>query len=211
MLALWEVGIRNVLVTFGVEVSDYLLNFIIKLNPKKIIIAFNNDVDNGNVGNESAEKARAKICQFFDLHQVEVKLPVSKDLNKMLIDDGPDSILDWYNNTHKKSVSVVANINKNEEYDVYIGRDKKKEMHYGNPFDFQNGIGAVKVKTREEAIQNYEDWLRGDPAWHTVEPERRQWILDNLCSLEGKRLGCFCKPKACHGDVLIKLLHEQCK
>lgn len=24
-----------------------------------------------------------------------------------------------------------------------------------------------------------------------------------LSQLDGKRLGCFCKPKSCHGDVIV--------
>ncbi len=27
-------------------------------------------------------------------------------------------------------------------------------------------------------------------------------------SLAGKRLGCFCKPQACHGDVLADFLNS---
>ena len=26
--------------------------------------------------------------------------------------------------------------------------------------------------------------------------------------LKGKTLGCFCKPKSCHGDVLVELANE---
>jgi hypothetical protein len=28
--------------------------------------------------------------------------------------------------------------------------------------------------------------------------------MQDLHELKDKRLGCFCKPKACHGDVLKK-------
>ena len=30
-------------------------------------------------------------------------------------------------------------------------------------------------------------------------------LLAQLHTLKGKRLACWCKPKACHGDVLAKL------
>ena len=30
--------------------------------------------------------------------------------------------------------------------------------------------------------------------------------IDDLLSLDGKRLGCYCKPKPCHGDVLVELV-----
>lgn len=31
-------------------------------------------------------------------------------------------------------------------------------------------------------------------------------LVAELPSLKGKRLGCWCKPMACHGDVLVDLL-----
>jgi hypothetical protein len=31
-------------------------------------------------------------------------------------------------------------------------------------------------------------------------------LLNDLHELEGKTLGCFCKPLACHGDVLKDLV-----
>jgi hypothetical protein len=33
--------------------------------------------------------------------------------------------------------------------------------------------------------------------------------MERLKELEGKALGCWCKPKSCHGDVLIKLIEEK--
>jgi hypothetical protein len=51
--------------------------------------------------------------------------------------------------------------------------------------------------TRERAIQMYEAWIRRNPKLIAALPE-----------LAGKRLGCHCKPLACHGDVLIRLLDE---
>lgn len=33
-------------------------------------------------------------------------------------------------------------------------------------------------------------------------------LMNDLHELEGKVLGCWCKPKACHGDVLVELVSE---
>ena len=77
---------------------------------------------------------------------------------------------------------------KKEPYDVYIGRPSK----WGNPFSHKTGTKAqFKVDTREQAILAYEDWLGKQPD-----------LLEALPELEGKILGCWCKPLACHGDVL---------
>ncbi len=73
---------------------------------------------------------------------------------------------------------------KKDKYDVYIGRPSK----WGNPFK----IG--KDGTREEVIQKYREWIMTQPELLAVLPE-----------LKNKVLGCWCKPKPCHGDVLAEL------
>ncbi|CAO77777.1 conserved hypothetical protein [Pseudomonas virus Yua] len=49
--------------------------------------------------------------------------------------------------------------------------------------------------SRAEAIARYRAWI-------VTQPE----LLAALPALRGKRLGCVCKPKACHGDVLVELI-----
>ena len=78
-----------------------------------------------------------------------------------------------------------------EEYDVYIGRGSK----WGNPFTHKDETKAeYRVSSREEAIEKYREWIMNQPE-----------LLKDLHELKGKTLGCFCKPKACHGDVLAYL------
>lgn len=93
-------------------------------------------------------------------------------------------------------------------YDVYIGREKNKIFHYGNPFShLPYTLGVIQVRTKESAVYCYREWLKGT-RFRDVEQERRAWILKNLEALRGKRLGCFCHPAVCHGDVLVELLEE---
>lgn len=81
-----------------------------------------------------------------------------------------------------------------EEYDVYIGRGSV----WGNPFSHLPETKALfKVDTRDEAVVSYKDYL-----WHQM--EEGFITRDMLRSLNGKRLGCFCKPQSCHGDVIVK-------
>ena len=91
---------------------------------------------------------------------------------------------------------------------VYIGRGSI----YGNPFTHLlvgQTRAAVQVATREDAVAEFESWLRGDPCWTEIEPERRLRILRELPLLpENSVLACYCKPKSCHGDVLVKLYYE---
>lgn len=84
---------------------------------------------------------------------------------------------------------------KKAKYDVYIGRPSR----WGNPYSHKDGtLAEFKVETREEAISKYEEWIRQRPE-----------LMASLHELEGKVLGCWCKPAACHGDVLIRLVEEQ--
>ena len=76
---------------------------------------------------------------------------------------------------------------KRDKYDVYIGRPSK----WGNPFE----IG--KDGTRKEVIEKYAAWIKTQPN-----------LLADLHELRGKNLGCWCSPRACHGDVLMKLANE---
>ena len=99
---------------------------------------------------------------------------------------------------------------KKESYDVYIGRssDKRSHEHFGNPFSDRPGTQALIVLgSREAAIEAFRKWLAGED-YLTLQPQQRKWILDNLHTLKNKTLGCFCKPKSCHGDVLIALLEK---
>ncbi len=84
---------------------------------------------------------------------------------------------------------------KKEPFDVYIGRPGP----WGNPFsDKPKSIAEVKVETREEAIACYEEMVRQDP----------QMIERIKKELKGKVLGCWCAPKACHGEVLARIANE---
>lgn len=84
--------------------------------------------------------------------------------------------------------TVVVN-KRTEAFDVYIGRGSI----FGNPFP----IG--KHRTREQAIQAYRTYF-----YKLIEdsPHFKAQIL----RLKGKRLGCYCKPKPCHGDVIVEYL-----
>lgn len=75
-----------------------------------------------------------------------------------------------------------------DRYDVYIGRPSK----WGNPFKIDAD------GTREGVIEKYRDWIMHQPQ-----------LLKDLQELNGKTLGCYCKPQACHGDVLVELLNEK--
>jgi hypothetical protein len=80
-----------------------------------------------------------------------------------------------------------------EDYDVLITR--RTIFGNNNPITFH--------RTRQEAIdRHFEDMARrllADPSFHEA-----------ILSLEGKRLGCVCKPMDCHGDLYVQYI-ETCR
>lgn len=82
-----------------------------------------------------------------------------------------------------------------ESYDVYIGRPSK----WGNPYSHKSDGTLAKyvVSTRKEAIEGYRNYILFGEGKH---------LMDDLHELKGKILGCWCKPKSCHGDILVELV-----
>jgi hypothetical protein len=89
--------------------------------------------------------------------------------------------------------SVVHNLH--DEFDVYIGRDMPEHgirgSKWGNPFIILDESDGE----RERVIDAYRDWIVAQPD-----------LMGSLEELRGKRLGCWCAPRHCHGDVLVELL-----
>ena len=90
-------------------------------------------------------------------------------------------------------------VNVSDPFDEYIGRRKGTNEHFGNPF--VEGLHG----NREQVIEMFRIWLNGT-GYLDIEPERKQWILANMHRLKDKRIGCHCKPLACHGDVYVEML-----
>lgn len=74
---------------------------------------------------------------------------------------------------------------------IYIGRGSI----FGNPFI----IG--KNGTREEVIEKYKHYFYKKIATD-------EGFKSRVLRLYGKTLGCFCKPLACHGDIIVEYLEN---
>lgn len=88
----------------------------------------------------------------------------------------------------KKMPTTVVHCKK-ESYDVYIGRPSI----FGNPYT----IG--KDGDREEVLVAYQVYFD-----KRIESDKE--FRDAVEQLKGKRLGCWCKPLACHGDIIAEYL-----
>jgi hypothetical protein len=98
----------------------------------------------------------------------------------------------WIPLTRTRAVNL-----RTEQHDVYIGRaGHGHDGFFGNPFR----LG--EHEPRGATIQRYREWFLARIA---SDPEFRKRVLE----LKGKRLGCFCKPHACHGGVMAQWIDEQ--
>jgi hypothetical protein len=87
---------------------------------------------------------------------------------------------------------VVLNARKVGHYlddTYYIGRPSK----FGNPF--RTGPDG----DRDEVIDKYEAYLLANPA--LIAAAKRE--------LRGLDLICWCAPKRCHGDILLRIANEK--
>jgi hypothetical protein len=90
-------------------------------------------------------------------------------------------------------ITTVRNKKNNEEFDVYIGRGTR----WGNPYEIGHGPGG---DSRETVIEKYRQHFETEIL---PDPDRRAALL----SLRGYRLGCFCAPLPCHGDIIAAYLN----
>lgn len=97
------------------------------------------------------------------------------------------------------SIAEVVNL-KNNSYDVYIGRvngivtDPPNKGCFGNPF-------TVKEYGRRESIERFVVYF-----YDRIEEDSK--FKDAVLTLRGKKLGCYCRPLECHGDVIVQWLNE---
>jgi len=90
----------------------------------------------------------------------------------------------------------IVNLNK-EPYDIYIGRGSK----WGCPYTIikdRPTLAKEVVDSKEEALSKYKEYVLNSPE-----------LMESLDELDGKILGCFCKPEPCHGDVLLELIAQK--
>lgn len=88
---------------------------------------------------------------------------------------------------------------------VYIGRRgivfvqkeryPKRNSIWANPYRVGRDGGRVEV------LNKYQKYLRS-------KLEASSSLREQLLSLKGKNLGCWCHPQPCHGDILLKLIEE---
>jgi hypothetical protein len=92
-------------------------------------------------------------------------------------------------------LTTLVNINKIDDYDVYIGRAGKGQSGYfGNPPEHKkDGVG------RDTIVERYRTYF-----YKRIAEDAE--FRSRVAALKGLRLGCFCFPLKCHGMVIIEHL-----
>ena len=79
----------------------------------------------------------------------------------------------------------------------------KGAVDVGRPSKFGSPLTIGRDGSREEVIQKFEAWLF--VADENSSPPMLITI-DDLHSLRGKDLVCWCAPEACHAQILMKYI-----
>lgn len=78
---------------------------------------------------------------------------------------------------------------------IYIGRNMSFYVNGAFASKWQNPY-TLKKYTIEESLKLYEKHVK------------ESGLINDIFELNGKVLGCWCKPDKCHGDVLQKILKK---
>lgn len=99
----------------------------------------------------------------------------------------------------------------NDKNNIYIGRagivfiknektgNKERFPKKSSPFYNPSKIG--KHGNRDQVIEKYKNYI-------LKKLEQSQELMNLLKSMKGKKLGCWCHPEKCHGDVLLELINK---
>lgn len=86
-----------------------------------------------------------------------------------------------------------------EEDFVFIGRPSI----FGNPYSHKEKSRAeYKTETRIEAIEMYKKHLDKNP--HLIDS-----LIKELQESNTNKIGCYCTPKRCHGEILIEFIENR--
>jgi hypothetical protein len=92
----------------------------------------------------------------------------------------------------------------NKDENVYIGRKgivfingsryPKYDSVWSNPYKITSD------QSREKVLELYSTYIE--------EKIKKDNLMQELLNLQGKKLGCWCKPECCHGDILVDLIKK---
>ena len=124
--------------------------------------------------------------------QISIQLPKQMSTTTKITNVKVSNIRPTYNNLEEWI---------NDPNNVYIGR---KGIVFINGIRFPKNdsiwCNPYKIDNNTIRIQKYKTYIK--------DKIKKENLTDELLKLKNKNLGCWCKPEACHGDVLIEIINE---
>lgn len=82
--------------------------------------------------------------------------------------------------------------------DIYIGRECSRGGWNLPESKWHNPYRVTPQRSVKNAVKLFEIYIRSNTK-----------LLEDIEELFGKKLGCWCYPSPCHGDILVKLAKER--
>jgi len=138
VLSLYERGFKNILCTFGTLISPTLISYIVGINPSKIILSLNNDLNSElNAGLTGCIKSFFKLISYVDYEKVIICLPNQNDFGEMSEKDynkwesKKEKLIKSFN--YQNIINTAENIcSKSKQPDVFIKKIKKFKKELNN-------------------------------------------------------------------------------
>ncbi len=135
---------------------------------------------NNRVGARQALANATHVIVFWSGHDLSEIIFVAS-INKLPLKISPFAI------------TSVVNKDSGQLFDIYIGRGSP----LGNPFPIEHGTDKDRAHVIERYREYFHEKILTDPS-----------MAKYLESLRGLKLGCHCKPAACHGDIIAEYLNS---
>ena len=154
--------------------------------------------------NDTTSGAKGRFCFCIDLRQNV--LPTNRlnafgqsSVTKKPVVTGNTETPDpeWFITTNSRT-QITANRRRYRSHIKYNSISNiNNQLQIFKPFKWGNPYLIGRDGNREEVIALYRAYLLDNKE-----------LMDSLDELKGKVLGCYCKPQACHGDVLDELANK---
>jgi hypothetical protein len=113
-MALSNNGMYNNLVTFGLDCSASLVNYLVSKELKTIYISTNNDIESDkNRGMIAAIKIMIKLSSYFDFSILKIKPPLMNDFGEMQMSDNVLIFDSWRKRECLKTKDLLKFIEEN--------------------------------------------------------------------------------------------------
>ncbi|ODX48989.1 DUF4326 domain-containing protein [Vibrio parahaemolyticus] len=159
--------------------------------------------DHNGLGSQYCSERQLSIEVLEDISSLQ-----NSDLTHAIVFSDGEEFIDEVNklkasslktSIQKIKITRVINIKNDKTFNTKISSSKYEYIGRGSPWGNPYAIGE-NGDDRDEVLRKYH---------YDFENEKFLNITKNdMLKLAGKRLGCFCKPEACHGDYIAEFLNS---